>query len=364
MSDFLDSLGNAASDVVSSIVDNATIVKKPQFEDLNAGQRVFGTAGKDGFTQYNLPKLKYSFIVEFVLSEFAKNFISTQLIDTHGSFNVRNVSCFVKEVKLPTQSFELEEMNQYNKTRFSTGKINYKPVQMSFYDTVDSSALLLIDAYKKYYYGDFFFKNKSSFTNDVLSSPSQFESLAPNWGRSVMNNGDYDSQYFFKQINVYEIDNDTYTVHNMFNAYIEDFEMSTKSHESSGDPSTLDLTLRYEGSGNYNPQGYASIASPSIEIGKLITDTTLYGQSGFFKYYGAMDDTTIGLGTVGKVIRAGTAGYDIVESIGDILSGNVSAETIRNIGAAISKGSDAIGLGDIVSSANNKFGLGNILGDF
>lgn len=360
---FIDTFVSTGTDIITNVVQNTQIIRNPQFEAYNAAQRVFGTAGEKGFTFYNLPKFKNCFIVQFILSEYAKNFIETQLPDTHNNFTLHNVSCLVRDVMLPSFSFNVETLNQYNRSRIVTGQVEYKPSTITFYDTVDSAAYLLMDAYRKYYYGDFFDKSSAAFTNDVLSSPNQYRMMGGNWGRSVMNNGNYDSQYFFKQINVYEIDNETYTVHNMINVYVEDVQLETKSM-SMDDPAVMSMVLRYEGCGNFNNQGYQSIAVPTLEIAPLITSTNGLGKSGFFKYYGELDDKTVGLATIGKIIRAGTAAHDIISSVKDIMQGNINADTIRNIGGAVRKGADALGVGNIVSSATEKFGLGNILGDF
>lgn len=364
MSDFFDSFVSTSTSIISAVGDSITIVKDASYEELNAAQRVFGTAGEQGFTSYNLPKQRNCFVVEFVISEFAKNFIATQLPDTHTNFSSYNVSCMVKDTAIPSFSFDVEKVNQYNKTRIIAGNVNYKPVTMTFYDTVDSAAFLLMDAYRKYYYGDFFAKTQSSYTNDVLSSPSQFDVMGINWGRSVMNVGNYDAQYFFQQINIYEVDNSKYTIHNMFNVYIEDVSFENKSMESTGDPSLITLSLRYEAASNLNNSGYQSIGASSSEIATVLTNTDGLGKSGFFKYFGELDDKSVGLTTIGKIIRAGAAGSDIITSISDIASGNYNADTIRNIGNAIVTGASAIGLGSIVSSANESFGLGNLLGDF
>lgn len=364
MSDLFDTVISVGTDIISGIGDAVNIMRTPSFEEYNAAQRIFSSAGAAGFSSYILPKLKYSFIVEFILSEFAINFIETQLPDSHINFDVRNVSCFVRSTDLPSNSFTIDKINQYNKSRIQTGALVYKPVTMTFFDTTDSAAMLLMDAYRKFYYGDFFNKNPNSFRNDVLSSPVQFEGTGQNWGRSVMNNGNYDSQYFFKQINIYEIDNDTYTCHNMFNVYVEDVSPENKSMDSYGEPSSYTITLEYEGMGNINHFGYPAIGMPTTEIALLITDTQGLGKGGFFKYFGELDDKTLGLSSVGKIIRAGTAGYGIVKSISDILNGNISPDVIRNLGKSVMQGADAIGLDDIMSSANNAFGLGNILGDF
>ena len=67
---------------------------------------IFGTAGGDsGFNSYNLPKMKFSFVVEFILSNQAKSFIINQLPDTHIGFSVLNCSYFVKDIKLPSTTW-------------------------------------------------------------------------------------------------------------------------------------------------------------------------------------------------------------------------------------------------------------------
>lgn len=363
MSDFVNDFVSSGTDIVSKVLDGVTVVKDPNNQQYNAAQQIFGTAGEGGFDSYNLPKMKFSFVVEFILSEQAKYFIQNVLSDTHSAFTVLNCSYFIKDVKLPSASFTIDEKNQYNKTRYQTGRVKYKPSTITFYDTVDSSAVLLMDAYKKFYYGDFFDKSETSFVNDTLSSPTQFENISSNWGRSVLNNGQYDNQYFFKAVNIYEVDSQNYTVHNMYNAFIEDIETETKSHESQGEPSLLSMTLKYEGMGHNAAIGPA-MGSSSVEIGNLLTSTALFGKSGFFKFFGELDDKSVNALTVSDVIKAGTSVYDIVKSVEDILKGDLNPDTVRNIGNAVVRGANAIGLGDVVSDASSKLGLGNILGDF
>ncbi len=363
MADFVNDFVNTGGNIAGKVLDNITIVKDPSNQQYNAAQQIFGTAGEAGFDSFNLPKMKFSFVVEFILSEQAKYFIQNVLGDTHAAFTVLNCSYFVKDAKLPSASFTIDEKNQYNKTRYQSGRIKYKPSTITFYDTVDSSAVLLIDAYKKFYYGDFFNKDANAFVNDTLSSPTQFENISGNWGRSALNNGQYDNQYFFKAINIYEVDSQNYTVHNMYNAFIEDIETETKSHESQGEPSLLSMSLRYEGMGNNAPIGPA-MGAASVEIANILTNTALFGKSGFFKFFGELDDKSVDALTVSDVIKAGTSVYDIVKSVEDILKGDINSDTIRNIGNAVVRGANAIGLGDVVSSASSKLGLGNILGDF
>lgn len=367
--DFMDDVAKTTSDLFDETVDtlgnawdSLSIMRGPPNQQYNASQKVFQNAGEGGYRAYNLPKMKYSFITVFELSVAARQFIQSFLPATHGRFNAQYVSYFVKDTDLPSMNFEIERVNQYNRSRIVSGKTEYTPVNITFFDTVDSSALLLFDAYRQFYYGDNFAKNLNSYNNDIVSSPSFFEGLSGNWGRVAINSGEFDNNYFFKRITIYEIDNDTYTCHSMHNAYVQSFQPDTKSHDSDGEPSVLTMTLEYEFSSHIGAYNQQEIAQPTTNIMDVVLAT--YKQSGFYKLFGEMDDKVAGLGSMGNILRAGGSIYDISSSVGDILSGNTTPDTIRDLGSAIMTGSNAIGFGDATSNANGAFGLGNILGDF
>lgn len=65
-------LYDTVSDFVSPVVDlwntaqSARISKNPPNQDISAGAQLHGLAGTAGFDFYNISKMKYSFLVEFV----------------------------------------------------------------------------------------------------------------------------------------------------------------------------------------------------------------------------------------------------------------------------------------------------------
>lgn len=359
-------LYDTVSDFVSPVVDlwntaqSARISKNPPNQDISAGAQLHGLAGTAGFDFYNISKMKYSFLVEFVLSKKASDFINRL---SNGAFKVNSCSFVVKETALPSASFNTETLNQYNKTRLFLGKAKYNPVDLVLFDTTDSAALFLLDCYSKYYYGDFYRKTKNAWRYDLLTTNPNYEVTGENWGKSVQNVGNFDNFYFFKQINIYEIDGDKYTAHNMFNPQLEGFTMDRKTHDSTGEPQTITMNLMYEGMGHLGPDGMQNaIAAPTLEIAGVITNTSLLGKGGFYKLYGEMDDKSVGT-SIGDMIRGGAAVVDIVKDVKDIFSGDADADTIRNLGNAISTGAGALDLSGGLSTVSEKFGLGSIFGD-
>lgn len=265
-------------------------------ERMTSAQRKFGTSGTimDGpeanFT--NIPKAGYNFIVKFELSEGAKRVIRK----IHGiDKQINLMAAFqVKETDKPNMTMAIETMNQYNKTRQSPGKITYDPLSMTFYDTIDSMALQLIDAYRYYYYGDFTDKGINSFAYDTISRPDLFEGFSGDdytWGRSTMQQSNNNESYFFKRIDIFEIDGSQYTVHNIHNPVIESIDLGKKDHASEGEPQTISATFKYEGITNINPlNGKKAIGAKSAEIAPYLLASDQYGTLGFFKTWGEMDD--------------------------------------------------------------------------
>jgi len=366
VSDYASDMYDTVSDFVSPVVDlwntaqSARISKNPPNQDLSASAQLHGLAGTAGNEFYNISKMKFSFLVEFVLSKKATDFIHRL---SNGAYNVTSCSFMVKETALPSASFSTETLNQYNRTRLFLNKVKYNPVDLVLFDTTDSAALFLLDCYSKYYYGDFYRKTKNAWRYDLLTTNQNFEATAENWGKSVQNVGNFDNFYFFKQINIYEIDGDKYTAHNLFNPQLEGFAMDRKSHDSTGEPQTITLNLMYEGMGHLGPDGMQNaIAAPTLEIAGVITNTSLLGKGGFYKLYGEMDDKSVGT-SIGDMIRGGAAVVDIFNDVKDIFSGDADADTIRNLGNAISTGASALDLSGSLSTVSEKFGLGSIFGD-
>lgn len=329
-------------------------------ERVNTAQHTFGTSGtlnnSQGRNHFNIPKAKYNFIVHFELTTKAIQLIQ----EIHGSnINLGSLTAFViKDIDKPSFTMQNETINQYNRTRVMPGKLLYDPVSLVMYDTVNSAALLLIDAYRTFYYGDFSDKSLQSWDYDMISKPSSFEDESKltyndyladyTWGRSVFNMGDRDDGYFFKRIDIYEIDGSIYTVHNIHHPIIESVKFDNKTHESEGEPSLISLSLSHEGISNICPStNTKAIGKSTLELGEIIFGQGEFSSINFYKSFGELDKSLSSNEdpNISKRYSAGTDldfGISDVFSLGDTLTGGLLSSTSANIQGAISTGTNAI----------------------
>ena len=351
-------------------------------EHFNSSQIVHGAGGAtyDGsaYEYMNIPKAKFSFVVHFELSVAA-----TELIrEIHGSgIPLGKLTSFlVKDVQLPGFSMDTVSMNQYNRTRLHQGKITYDPVELNVYDTVSSSALLLLDAYRTFYYGDFSDKSFESWRYDSISTAKNFEYTFPltrfikgalenmkgadyTWGRSVYNQGDQDQGYFFKRIDIYEIDGNTYTVHNIHNPVIEKVQLDKKTHED-GDPANVAFVLKHEGISNICPiTGRKAIAATTAQIAsKLASVGGEFNAMGFYKFWGEMDDAPLSAYDPNQIkgYPGHSGGLDFSTATGAINSILSVADSVSSVIEALEGGGSFT---DILENTKNAIGEGNIISE-
>lgn len=326
-------------------------------ERTTSTQQNFGTTGTinngSGRNQFNIPKAKYNFIVHFELTTKAKALIA----DMHGGdIALGSLTSFViKDMGKPNFSMATDTYNQYNRTRLAPGKITYDPMSMVLYDTVNSAALLLIDAYRKFYYGDFSDKSLTSWQYDTISTPSQFEDKNTlvngearavkdyTWGRSVFNMGDRDEGYFFKRIDIYEIDGSVYTVHNIHHPVLESVQFDEKSHESEGEPATISLSMKHEGTSNICPiTNKKAIANSTAELSSLLFGNGEFSPLGFYKSFGELDESLSSIPDANISKRYPSGAQPDVTSLIDFFTGGLLTSTTINVQRAISTGRDAV----------------------
>lgn len=108
--------------------------------DYTHANKIFGT----NLYQY-APKLKFLFHAYFNIN---------QDVFSLGSGVQGNYGLIVREVKLPSYTFQTYAMNQYNRKRIIQTKIKYDPVSFVFYDDNSNAMARLWASYYNYYYGD------------------------------------------------------------------------------------------------------------------------------------------------------------------------------------------------------------------
>jgi len=177
---------------------------------------------------YNIPKPKFSYYVNFVTSDMT-------------SLNQQDLSYFVKRIDRLQMSYDVIEMNQYNKKRLVQGKLQYGPLSFTFYDVVSSTAVKLIEAYNRFYYDDFLSKTDNSWIYDIVGG--NFES-SPNWG--LAGRLSPNTNYFLNRIEIYEIYDQYYSQISFINPKFTQVEMAGLNMEEGGGQE-ITINSKYEG---------------------------------------------------------------------------------------------------------------------
>ena len=184
--------------------------------------RLFSPSG------YNIPKPKMMYFV---------NFVTNQLNNT----TLKHLSFFVKRMDRLQMSYDVQEMNQYNKKRLIQGKLQYGPLNFSLHDTIDGTAFKMVEAYNRFYFGDFTNKTDSSWNYDVIGS--SFEQSA-GWG--LKGNRTPNSGNFFSRIEVYEMYDQVYSQIDFINPRFVGVDMQPLDiADSAGNE--VNINAKYEG---------------------------------------------------------------------------------------------------------------------
>lgn len=177
---------------------------------------------------YNLPKPKFLYYVNFVTQNLAPN-------------TLKSLGFFVKKMDRIQMTYDLTELNQYNKKRVVQGKANYGNLSFSFYDTTDGTAVKLLEAYNRFYYGDFQSKNNASWNSDTVGANFEF---APVWGLNAAMSGN--SGYFFDRIEVYEMYDQVYSQINFINPKFSSIDMQA-TDVATAEGQEISVQTKYEG---------------------------------------------------------------------------------------------------------------------
>ena len=202
----------------------------------------------------NAPKLKFLFHTYFETNAaaFPNNF---------------NYGLLVKEVKLPSFSFQTHQMNQYNRKRIVQTKIKYEPVEISFHDDNNDSVNYLWNNYYQYYYNDGSKPQNvlQGFRGTTLAqnteypvSPSQQYNDRNIYENSISGDDDWgfvggetDSDTgkkvpFFKNITVFGFNQHNFTAYTFVNPVITNFNHDTYNYEDGNGVMSNKMTIDYE----------------------------------------------------------------------------------------------------------------------
>ena len=204
-----------------------------------------------------LPKSKNWFHIFFELDPVAVTAVNNVLSVADANYritwnpdNIPVLGILAKTVKLPGFKFDVKKNNQYNRWSLSTTKVNYDPVEVTFWDDTVDTIRGFWYAYYQYMVQDPRFVNFQASQSQGIAIPSQWSpstanletlySTATNWGvnyglDTVDSSGVTFNRTnpFFRSIRIYQFNRQTnsdpsigpqYTEYVLVNPVISSFE--------------------------------------------------------------------------------------------------------------------------------------------
>lgn len=175
-----------------------------------------------------------------------------------SSLQTPDYGLMVKEIKLPTFSFQTVQLNQYNRKRIIQTKIKYDAIEISFHDDNLNQINQLWQTYYNYYYNDGMIPSTSTpggTSNSAVNtnartaySPSETFAQQSMWGFS---GGQDDAasgkrQPFFNSITVFGLSQHRYTAYTFVNPIITSFSHDTYNYAEGGGTMSNRMTIDYE----------------------------------------------------------------------------------------------------------------------
>ena len=211
------------------------------------------------------PKFKFLFHVYFDINYAL---LGDQVKFPNGTKNYFGLA--VKTIELPKYSFDLHDMNQYNRKRIVQTKIKYDPVQVAFHDDNNNLIRKLWYAYYTYYYkdatqidsnsdtsgsldGEYFgnrydLNHRSIYDDDITGSDDWgYIGESPNAPQSGLAGSIGASKSaFFKSINIFGFNQHNFVLYKLINPIIESFSHDTYNYSETTGVMENRMTLRYE----------------------------------------------------------------------------------------------------------------------
>jgi hypothetical protein len=242
------SLGNWGQ----SLLDGAAsaLFGSPYLRDFQHASKTFRP---DSYT--HAPKLKFLFHTYFEINPEA--YFGTP----------PNIGILVKEVKLPSFTMDVAQLNQYNRKRLVQSKIKYDPIEIVFHDDNGNNVNAMWEQYYQYYYNDgnrpgqvlrghrgnnrFFQLGDNdaitSYNSSNIYSETTDGSEEHSWGlKGGATNPDGVKVPFFKNITVFGLNQHDFTAYTLINPMITNFAHDTYSYNEGSGIMQNRMTIDYE----------------------------------------------------------------------------------------------------------------------
>jgi len=336
---------------LSSILNGATkgfvdnLFGSADVQDYRHGSRTFLD---DGYAL--APQTKYLFHVYFTLNQEIPGLKKAMGSATELS----QIGMMVKSVGLPKFNIDVDELNQYNRTRYIQKKIKYDPVSITFHDDGSDLIRSMWYNYFTYYYSDARHQyNGLSTGND--EGPFDFNKRdiydhiksINNWGfNGTSASGGYKPN-FFKDIKVYGLNRGNFVEYILINPIITNWEHDQFAYNDIGGMMEHRVTLKYE-TVKYNRGTVGNPGSSEVEgfgvfgydetqssLSKAGGRSTIFGAGGLLDAGASIAQDLEEGNFLGAALTAGTSYRTFKDApLGDMLADEGVGQLV-NVGAGV-----------------------------
>jgi len=227
--------------------------------------------------------------------------VGESITTLNNSDNQVTLSSLIKTSTIPSVEFDTDVKNQYNKKRITMTKADFKPVQMSAYDTVDSSWVMLLMRM----YAHLFSNPLSQFESQGSAGiPESHSSVKPKkilydvvpdivqqgGGESnVFGFNNYytdnnmglnlqpgNAKYFISHIDIVKFHAQKCIVYTMFNPIVKSFEIDGIDHQSS-EAQFINMDIEYE---NFSINPVVNGFIPEDDMKRFFKGKSVFDQTG------------------------------------------------------------------------------------
>jgi len=209
--------------------------------------------------QRHAPKYKFLYHVTFTLTDAGKSKIPEVADYLH------EIGMLVKSCDLPKYRANVETKNKYNRKKHHITKLEYEPINISFYDDNFGATTALLEAYYKYYFADGNYGEGSAAYGNKRTGDTTYDGPGTNSFKFGLDNN-LPSVPFFDKIEISQMAKRSYTKFTLVNPIISSFSHDSVDNSDNSGLMTNNITVEYdsviydrgvvEGGDNGNPTGF------------------------------------------------------------------------------------------------------------
>lgn len=268
----------------------------------------------NGAVPSHLPKSKHTFFALIRPTEAIRSVTASPITTEQLVFST-------KAMELPKPEYDLDVIDQYNRTRLVNKKVSYAPISVRFHNDTEGHTINVFEGYNRYYFGDSRHDTQKYWYNDVISG--QLNPSSVDFGLQTK------TLQYFSRIDLFWLHgNQRVTAYSLFNPLIRSIDWGNVDYEDNT-ASEISVTFEYE--------GYSVVAinepikTNGSEIDVLATINSFFGKTAnYFDPVIADASQTSGARSFGLGDLFVSASNALGASNGEIDAGQLALDYIVN----------------------------------